>query len=105
MGFEATTRGRPRRSRRSSCPFDRQRLASLEPSAGRLARRELEDGLGAPLRGGAPRPEVVRDLEHAEPLVEEDRVDRKAHEKRVDRAGRAKEETFARIQLFASEQA
>ena len=39
-----------------------------------------------------------------EPFVQEDRVDREAHEKGVNGRGRAKEKSLARPQFVASEQ-
>jgi hypothetical protein len=83
---------------------DEKRIADLEPAAGRLTRRELEDGVRTAPGGGAPGAKLVRDPEHPQPSVEEDGVDREAHETGVDRRRRAKEQSLARPQLAASEQ-
>src|SRR5215218_4878200 len=83
---------------------ERELVAGHEPAAGRFTRRELEDGVRAAPGSGAPGAKIVRDPEYTQSSVQEDRIDREAHEKGVDGRGRAKEQSLARPQLIASEQ-
>jgi hypothetical protein len=47
----------------------------------------------------------MRNLENAKVSVEPDDVDREPHEEGVDRRSRAKEESFALLQVVATEEA
>src|SRR5436190_892185 len=79
-------------------------VAHLQPAASGFAGGELHDGAPLTCTCRPPRPHVLRDLFHAVLAVEEDDVDRKAHERRVHRRRRPQEQPFVGRQLLASEQ-
>jgi hypothetical protein len=61
--------------------------------------------MGAPAGGCSPGPKLPNDLEHRQFGVEEDDVDRKAHERRMHRPCRSDQHALAVRQLLAPEQA
>jgi len=61
--------------------------------------------MGAEARGHPPGGEVADDLEHGQVLREKDGVDRKAHERHVNRGCRAEQDALARRKVTASEEA
>ena len=64
-------------------------VADLEPAPPALARRQLDDLARAAARHRAPRADLVLDPDHDLIGVEEDGVDREAHERGVDAPARA----------------
>ena len=92
----ARVRGAPRR------PGDA--VADLEAAPVALAGGELDDLARSAAGRGAPRPHLLLDRDHDLIRVEEDDVDREAHEVRVDRERGAEDHALARIQPAASHQ-
>src|SRR5215218_3366037 len=82
---------------------ERQLVTDGEAAAGALARGQLEHGLRAAPGRGTPRGDAVLDPEDGEIPVEEDGVDREAHEERVNRRGGPEQEPFALLQPVSSE--
>jgi hypothetical protein len=82
-----------------------QALAPRERETLARPGRELEHGMGSEPRGRTPWPHARRDREHAQLAVEEDCVDREAHERRVDRPGRLQQQAAAGVEARPSEQA
>jgi len=91
--------------RRRSAGIGDETVAELEASAGGFARRELEYGVGLAPRGRPPRTEVRRDCQHAQVAIEEDHVDREAHEGGVNRRSGPEEDPLAGRERAAAEQA
>src|SRR5687767_14673147 len=91
------------RSGRARCALwfrrpERQAVARREPDAGGLPGGQLHHGLGAAATRDAPRRQVRDDAEDAVLLVEEDRVDREAHEPHVNGGSGAKENPLAPLE-------
>src|SRR6266571_3317914 len=70
----------------------------------RRACRELEHHLRSPGSGEAPRTDVVYHLDDLVIPVEEDDVDRKEHEHRVNRTDRTKQQALVRVKTPPAEQ-
>ena len=79
-------------------------IADLQVSPLGSARCELDHRLSVPRRCRPPRPEVRRDLRDPVLLVEEDDVDREAHERRVHRRRRTQENPLLALQRRSSEE-
>src|SRR4051794_28581288 len=71
----------------------------------RLTRSEFEDDACSALHRHAPWAHVIAHREHPELLVEEDHVDREAHEPGVDGGGRAEQQALAGRQLAPPQKA
>ena len=82
----------------------RDAVADLESAAASLAGRQLDDLTRAATRNRAPRPDLVLDLDDDLIGVEEDGVDREAHERRVDAPAGAQHHPFALPEVLAAEQ-
>src|SRR5687768_13690205 len=84
---------------------EREPVADREPSARALSGRELENRLCTPSGRGTPGLHAVFDSKHDEGPVEEDDVDREAHEKGVNGRGGLEQEALPLLQPCPSEQA
>src|SRR5438874_11161213 len=81
-----------------------QSVADLRAEAIALARVQLEDGARAATGSRASRPESWPHGKHPEVLVEEQDIDREAHEERVDGGGRAQQDAFSGGKLASPEE-
>jgi hypothetical protein len=89
---------RPRRGRQVNHIADGQ-IAGPQPPG-----RELDDGVCAHRRGGAPRPQIADNPEDSALAIDEDHVDREPHERRVNRAARRQEERGLGVERVSAKQ-
>src|SRR5947208_13376518 len=75
-----------------------------DPTAVRLPGGKLDDGFGAARARHPPGPNVGRHLQHLTVAGEKDRVDRKTHEKHVNRPSGPKQQPLPRLQRPPPEQ-
>src|SRR5438874_12967198 len=104
---ERASRVRRRRRPREGPTSSRQRqktVADAQAPPLALARRQLEDRLRAPPARGSPGRQPRDDLEDLEVRIEEDGVDRKAHERRVHGRGGTEEDALTTWPLAPAEQ-
>ena len=101
IGAGAALRARVRRAARRP----RDAVAHLETATTRLSGGELDDLARSAARDRAPGADVVLDLDDHLVGVEEDRVDRKAHERGVDAPAGPEHHAFALPQVLAAEKA
>src|SRR5439155_3047531 len=90
---------------RTDSGSQREPIADREAAAGAFSGRKLEHRLRAAARSRAPGLDAVCDAEHDEAPVEENGVDREAHEPGVDRRGRPKQQALPRPQPVTAKQA
>ena len=79
-------------------------VADLQTASSTLARRKLDDLARATGGDRAPGPDLVLDLDDDLVGVEEDRVDRKAHERGMDAPARPQHHALALPEILATEQ-
>ena len=82
-----------------------QLLAGNDAEAFGLSGGDFEHRARTARKGDSPRLHVRHDLPHDEVTVEEDGVDREPHEEHVNRRRRAQEQSFARSEPVAAEEA
>ena len=80
-------------------------VADLEPAPARLARGQFDHLAGAAAGDRAPRPDLVLDLDHDLVGVQEDGVDREAHERGVDAPARPEDHALTLPEVLAAEEA
>ncbi len=94
--LDARVRGAARRPRHA--------VADLETAAPALAGGHLDDLPRAATRHGSPRADLVLDPDDDLVGVEEDGVDREAHERRVDAPARPQHHALALAQVLPAEE-
>ena len=85
-------RGRPRG--RAGGNGQVKAIADTDAAMLGFAGRQLDDGFRASRTGRPPRAQAIRDFDDFPGLVDEDNVDREAHEERVDRRCRPQQQAF-----------
>src|SRR3954447_21442866 len=85
--------------------LQREALPDRDAGAAGRARRQLERRARAAAAGQPPGPQSLDDLAHGELAVDEDHVDREAHEEHVHRVGGTEQEPLPRLELAAAEEA
>ena len=79
-------------------------LSHLDALARAFTRGELQHGVRLPSRGHAPRAQSLDDVDDAHASIQEERIDREAHESGVNPGRRRDEHSLTGRQPLAAEQ-